>query len=98
MRLSEATELAARPHEEFHQASNFESSMSVSLNRPGRARLVARRRIRVEEGGTTTETQASFRLRSDECRFGLDTLVRVFESGRLLEQRRFTGRLPRDLL
>lgn len=98
VRLSEATELAARPHEEFHQASNFESSMSVSLNRPGRARLVARRRIRVEEGGTTTETQASFRLRSDECRFGLDTLVRVFESGRLLEQRRFTGRLPRDLL
>jgi predicted acyl esterase len=97
-RLSERTELSARPLGEFQQVSTFDTSMSVALDRPGRARLVARRRVRVEEAGEVTETQASFRLRSDECHFGLDTLVRVYEADKLVEQRRFSEPLARDLL
>ena len=98
VRFGERKELAARPFEEFRQAAAFDTSMAVFLNRPGRARLVAARRFRVEEAGAVTETKASFRLRSDERELRLDTIVQVEENGRLQEERRSAEQFPRDLL
>jgi putative CocE/NonD family hydrolase len=98
VRFGEGSELAARPHEEFRKLSSFDTSMAVSLDRPGRARLVAGRRIRVEEEGAVTETHASFRVRSDERELAVDTLARVREDGELVAERRFAERFARDLL
>jgi hypothetical protein len=87
-----------RPVEEFRHAATFDTRIAASLARPGRTRMTAGRRLVFEEGDAVTETDASFRLSSDERELRLKTVARIAENGRVVEERRFAETFPRDLL